>query len=116
MTGQSPVFQTLILNFVFVHIPPYYWIIWAFPQNLSPGDFEEIIIEFHVGGTECEPYQNHAYANYTCAEGTFCEDEDSAWVHPYKQSRVIKTPFLNWLENHPHMFPLLQMLLKRLGL
>ena len=101
----------------FAHIPPFYWMIWAFTEPINPGDVGPvIIIEAHVGGPPCAPYRNHAYANFTCAHGTFVEDEDSAWVHPYEKSRVIKTPFLNWLENHPNMFPLLQRLLQRLGL
>ncbi|MCK4996490.1 MAG: hypothetical protein KAR55_06335, partial [Thermoplasmatales archaeon] len=32
------------------------------------------------------------------------------------RSRAINTPFLNFLQNHPHMFPILRLLLQRLGL
>ena len=32
------------------------------------------------------------------------------------RNHAINTPFLNWLQSHPNMFPLLQRLLQRLGL
>ena len=32
------------------------------------------------------------------------------------RNKAINTPFLNWLQSHPHMFPLLQMLLQVFGL
>lgn len=31
-------------------------------------------------------------------------------------SRTINTPFLNWLQNHPNMFPILRLIFQRLGL
>jgi hypothetical protein len=31
------------------------------------------------------------------------------------KSKAINTQFLNWLQNHPNMFPIIQMLLQRLG-
>ena len=36
--------------------------------------------------------------------------------YPYSRQQSIKSPFLNFLENHPSMFPILRLLLQRLGL
>ena len=42
-------------------------------------------------------------------------DIESEWSDPLPikmpKNKVINTPFLKFLENHPHMFPLLQQLL-----
>ena len=43
-------------------------------------------------------------------------DVESVWSDPLQismpKNKAINTPFLNFLEQHPHMFPLLRQLLK----
>ncbi|MCK4365897.1 MAG: hypothetical protein KAW45_07590 [Thermoplasmatales archaeon] len=45
---------------------------------------------------------------------------ESVWSDPLPvtmpRNRVVNRPFLKFLQNHPHMFPILQRLLQRLGL
>ena len=98
----------------FEHAPPFYYIIWAFPQPINPGESTpEIIIEAHVGGPECTITYNHAYANFTAPDGTMVEDDDYAYVHAYKKSRENNNPFLQFFQSHPYLFPLLQKLLQQ---
>ena len=42
-------------------------------------------------------------------------DDNLAFELTYKKSRVFSTSLLNWLQNHPNLFPLLQKLLSQLG-
>jgi len=93
----------------FLHEPPFYWMIWAFPQPINPGEVgPEIIIEAHVGGPECTISYNHAIANFTCAHGKLVEDDDYAYVHAYKKSREINNPFFQFMKSHSILFPLFQ--------
>jgi uncharacterized repeat protein (TIGR01451 family) len=92
------------------------WIIvWKFPGPLAPCETIEIYITAHVEGPEC----SYDY-NRVVVEGEACGnqivDQDEAWVHAIKKSKSVNIPFLNWLESHPNMFPLLQKLLKLVGL
>ena len=59
---------------------------------------------------------NHVNVTGECIHGKPVWDEDSCYVHCSEKSREINTPFLNFLDSHPNMFPLLQRLLQRLGL
>ncbi|GAG79513.1 unnamed protein product, partial [marine sediment metagenome] len=46
-------------------------------------------------------------------------DEESGWgtlTVTMPRNKAINTPFLNFLQSHPNMFPLLQLLIQRLGL
>jgi len=96
----------------FIHIPPHYWIIYAFPQVLNPGEAgPEIIIQAHVGGPECTITYNHAVANYTCAHGIIVEDDDYAYVHAHEKSKNINARFLDFIENHINLFPVLRQIL-----
>jgi hypothetical protein len=96
--------------------PPYYYIEWHFEGPLMPCEIIEIIITFHVVGEECSIDENIVTATAVCEHGNTVTDEDIAYVHCYKPSRSIERPFLRLLENHPNLFPLLQKLLKLLGL
>lgn len=92
------------------HLPPFYWVIWVIPL-INPGDLEEIIIDVHIGGPECVISYNHAEANFTCACGNFVDDDDYAYVHPYKKSKNLNSRFLDFIENHLNMFPILRQIL-----
>jgi hypothetical protein len=76
----------------------------------------EIIITTPVGGPECTISYNHAVANHICIHGTSIEDEDYSYVHAHEKAREINRPFLRFFQSHPNMFPMLQLLLQRLGL
>ena len=93
----------------FIHIPPFYWIIWVI-DNIDPGDLKEIIIDVHISGPECVITYNHAEANFTCACGNYVDDENYAYVHPYKKSKNLNTRLLDFIENHLYMFPILRQL------
>lgn len=73
--------------------------------------------DYENSGDSCS--KSHTWSNV----GTYqvrvkAQDEhgrESGWSDPLSvtmpKSKVINTPFLNFLENHPHLFPLLQQLL-----
>jgi hypothetical protein len=46
--------------------------------------------------------------------------KESDWSDPLSinmpRNKVINTPFLNYLQNHPNLFPILQKIIQRLGL
>jgi hypothetical protein len=96
--------------------PPYYYLEWHFEGPLMPCEIIEIIITFHVVGEECSIDENIVDVTAVCEHGITVSDSDIAYVHCYKPSRSIERPFLQLLENHPNLFPLLQKLLKLLGL
>ncbi|MCK4365273.1 MAG: PQQ-binding-like beta-propeller repeat protein, partial [Thermoplasmatales archaeon] len=51
------------------------------------------------------------------AKDTYGVESDWATLEvTMPRNRAINTPFLNFLQNRPHMFPILQLLLQRLGL
>jgi hypothetical protein len=85
------------------------------------GDGTSDTTSFAASGTGVDA--SHTWAD----EGTYtitASTEDSnglAGPEATKQMNVprnkaINTPFLNFLQNHPNMFPMMQMLLQRLGL
>jgi hypothetical protein len=92
------------------------------------------IIDWGAGGineTECYPVGMEVEVCHTYAEpGTYvirvkaieCPDglvgpEGTLTVIITKdKNRVINTPFLNFLQSHPYLFPILKILLLRLGL
>ena len=90
--------------------PPYYYMEWYFPGPLPPSNIIEIYITAHVEG----PKGSYDY-NYVLVEAEGCgqtvRDDDYAWVREYEMSRAINTPFLNFLESHPNMFPILRYIL-----
>jgi hypothetical protein len=101
-----------------VNTPPDWVMDWMFPGPLAPGATIEIFVNFHVEGPECSVDYNHVLVEGFCEEcpGEIVNDEDWCWVHAYKKSKDLNMPFLQFLHNHPNMFPLLQKLLNTLGL
>jgi hypothetical protein len=96
--------------------PPYYYLDWYFEEPLYPCEIIEIIITFHVVGEPCDIDINHVEATAVCEHGKTVSDADDAYVHCRKPSRSINGPFLQFLESHPNLFPMIQKLLKLLGL
>jgi hypothetical protein len=94
---------------------PFWYINWFFNGPLDPCETIEIYITAHVEGPECSYDFNYVLVEaYGCGE--IVRDEDYAWVHAHDRAREFNSPILNFLETHPNMFPLLQILLERLGL
>ena len=90
---------------------------WFFPDEiLMPGETIVITVIAHVEGPKCSYDYNWVLVGAICEHGTYVEDEDTCWVHAYEKTKEFNTPILNFLQNHPNMFPLLQLLLQRLGL
>jgi hypothetical protein len=130
--GECPLFEIKIqdwmhdsLEFVsadpephiFEYNPPEYYMEWNFSESLTPGGTIEIYVYGHVVGPDSSKDYNRVYVQGFAEEaGEFVEDEDEAWVHAIEKSRIIISPFLNWLKNHPNMFPILRLLLQRIGL
>jgi hypothetical protein len=102
----------------FDYTAPEYYMDWFIPGPLPPGGVIEIFINFHVEGPECSNDYNHVLVEGFCEEcpTEIVRDEDWCWVHAYKKSKSLENPFFRFLQSHPNMFPLLQKLLKQLGL
>jgi hypothetical protein len=96
--------------------PPFYYIIWIWPTWVMPGETITITVTAHVEGPECSYDYNYAYALGTTESGEEVEDEDYAYVHAYEKAREFNRPLLNILNNHPNLFPLLQLFLQKIGL
>jgi len=94
---------------------PFWYMTWYFPGPLKPCETIEVYITAHVEGPEC----SNDY-NYVLVKGDACgnvvRDDDYCWVHCHNRAKEFNTPILNWLQSHPNMFPLLQVVLQRLGL
>ena len=89
---------------------PFWYINWFIPV-LNPCETVEFYITAHVEGPECS-YD----FNYVLVEAGDVRDEDYAWVHAHDKAKEFNSPILNFLESHPNIFPLLQLVLQRLGL
>ena len=88
---------------------------WFFPDEIfMPDETIEITVIAHVEGPKCSYDYNWVLVGAICEHGTYVEDEDTCWVHAYEKAKVFNSPILNFLQNHPNMFPLLQLLLQRL--
>jgi len=96
--------------------PPFYYILWVWPNYVMPGETITITVTAHVEGPDCSIDYNHAYALGVTEGGEEVEDEDYAYVHAYEKAKEINMPLLKFLQSHPNMFPFLQILLQRLGL
>jgi len=96
----------------FVYYPPYYNIYWYFPGPLNPCETIEIYITAHVVGPVCSLEYNHVEVEAKSIHGNRVYDEDYAYFHCYKKSRVINKPLLQFLQNHPYLFSLLQKLIQ----
>ncbi|MCK5636590.1 MAG: hypothetical protein KAH91_04135, partial [Thermoplasmatales archaeon] len=78
----------------------------------------EIYITAHVEGPDSSRDYNRVKVEGTAEEhpGEPVTDEDEAWVHAFEKSRTVNRPFLNFLQQHQNLFPILRLLLQRLGL
>jgi hypothetical protein len=129
-TGNCPLFQLEILDKMhnslkylgadpepdeYYFEDPFHIMKWHIPQ-LLPGQEIVIYVNAHVEGPECSIDVNHAEVQCQCEHGTVVFDEDDCFIHAKEKAREFNSPILNFLENHPNMFPLLQLVLQRLGL
>lgn len=90
--------------------PPFYYIIWVWPEPVQPGETVVINVTAHVEGPECSIDYNYAFVQGTTEGGDVVEDEDYAYVHAYKKGRDINTPLLNLLELLMNQFTILRAL------
>lgn len=84
--------------------------------NLVKG--QKYYIVFYYDGP-CELCWHGAYKNkYPDGVSSRGDDWDFCFRTYVDKStaRIANTPFLNWMQNHPNMFPILQLFLQRLGL
>jgi hypothetical protein len=100
---------------VFNYEPPIYYMEWKIPGPLEPCETKEIYIVAHVEGPECSYDFNHVLVEAQGC-GNTVEDEDWCYVHAKRKGKSVNMPFITWLESHPNMFPLLQIMLKLIGL
>lgn len=89
---------------------PFYYMQWYYPGPLTPGSSIEIHIEASIEGPDGVNTFNSAFADATSC-GYRIDDSDMSWIHAYERSRVIKSPFLEFLKNHPHLFPIIRQIL-----
>ena len=103
---------------------------YTFTSTDPDGDNVSICIEWGCGESECSdfvPSGEPVLLSHTYTAGTYIiraqakdiSQAESDWSEleiTMPRNRAINMPFLNFLQNHPNMFPLLQMLLQRLGL
>jgi hypothetical protein len=94
---------------------PFYYINWFLPEPLPPGGIIKIYVYAHVEGPECSYDYNYALVEANGC-GTIVSDFDYAWVHAHDRAREFNRPILNFLQNHPKMFPLLQIILQKLDI
>ena len=102
----------------FEYTPPEYYMEWVFPGPLIPCNTIEIYITAHVEGPDSSRDYNRVKVEGTAEEhpGEPVTDEDEAWVHAFEKSRTVNRPFLNFLQQHQNLFPILRLLIQRLGL
>jgi len=100
----------------YTYEPPFHYMEWFFPGPLKPCETIEIYITAHVEGPECAVDFNYVLVTAEGCGQPPVHDEDYCYVHAYKKSKSVNYQFLAWLESHPNMFPLLQKLLKLVGL
>lgn len=91
--------------------PPYWYFTWAFPGPLMPCNIIEIYLTASVQGPESSINFNSVEVIGFEANGTSAYDNDFCYVMSNKKSKTINMPFLNFLESHPTLFPLLRQLL-----
>jgi hypothetical protein len=101
---------------------------YKFRSTDPEGDDIVYCIEWGCGESECtDPYPSgeESTASHTYAEGKFIirakaidsNQDESDWATlsiTMPRNRVTQTPFLNFLEQHPNIFPILRLFLQRL--
>jgi hypothetical protein len=95
----------------FEYNPPYYNMDWNFTGPLYPCEIIEIYINAHVEGPEDSYDSNYVMTDGECIHGNYVADEDYAWIHAYKKSKNLNTPFIKWLQFHHNLFPIIRQLL-----
>lgn len=128
--GNCPLITISVLDsmgndLVFLNADPYpdditsdpvtQYLLWIFDDIVNPGDIIEILIETMVELKGGSGLANVVEVMGWCEHGIIVEDEDWCWVY-VERNKEINNPFLNFLTSHPNMFPILQLLVKRLGL
>jgi hypothetical protein len=97
------------------YLKPFYYLEWFISGPLNQNETIEVNITAHVNGPHYSFNFNHGRAEAGgCGETV--EDEDYAWIHALKKGKSANFPFLDWLENHVNMFPMLKIILKLIGL
>jgi len=95
---------------------------WKDLEPLEAGETQEIIVRAKVVGEHCNYYYQKVwgYALCACGEpGCNCPPqyyEYYAYIHAYEKARSVNRPIFNFLENYQNLFPILWLLLQRLGL
>jgi uncharacterized repeat protein (TIGR01451 family) len=100
----------------YYHDPPYHYFLWNFPGELLPDEKIIIGIIAHVDGPDCSIDYNYVNGEIDDIYGNTISDEDYCYIHAVKKSKTLNNPFINWLQNHQNQFPLLQLLLQKLGI
>jgi uncharacterized repeat protein (TIGR01451 family) len=98
------------------HEDPYFYFLWNFSGEFLPGDKIEIEITAHVDGPDCSIDYNYVKVEGEDINGFTLSDEDYCYIHAVKKSKTLSLPFLNWLQSHSKLFPLLQLLIQKLGI
>ena len=98
----------------------YYWFDWGDGNDsdwLGPYESGETIIATYVWESEGAYQVKVKTLDILSVETDY--GIQSEWSDPLSVSmpknKAINTPFLNFLENHPHLFPLLQLILNLKG-
>jgi hypothetical protein len=97
------------------HTEPFWYMIWHFPGPLNPCDTIEIYITAKVKGPVCSYDYNYVLVSGD-GVGQTVQDEDYCYVHAIKNGKSVNLSFIQWLESHLNVFPIIQKLLKLLGL
>jgi hypothetical protein len=130
-TGDCPLFDVTVTDIMsdsleflsanpepdfFEYTPPEYHAEW-YIEDMDETQQIEIIIDFHVASDDpCEIDPNYVIAEGNCLHGKNVSDDDWCYVHVKEKAREINRPFLQFLDSHPNLFPLLQKLLQQLEL
>jgi len=90
--------------------PPEYICVWNI-GDLSVGENFQVWLNFRVDGPECSYHYNLGQGYGLDPNGIFIDDTDWVYVHPYKKSRIFQSPFLDFLNNHLHLLPIIRLIL-----
>jgi hypothetical protein len=116
--GPTSGFPNFLQVFNFISDDPsghtiYYWIDWGDGTNtgwIGPFLPGTLIPRTHTW-TSQGIYTVKARAKDVCIESAWSEH-----IINMPRTKTINSPFLNFLQSHPNMFPILQLLLQRFGL
>ena len=95
----------------------HYCLEWGMDGPIDPGWTNELFFKAEVVGEHCETDYNKVIVKAGIDfVPDVVSDEDYAYVHAEKKARELNRPIFNFLENYQNLFPLLRLLLQRLGL